>query len=166
MSRLGAVLFYSLYGDFWVKRRSFWSVVYQKLAECKTQNISDRRDKRREALGNLTSASHYCFNVNRTSLDHLLLGRNADVDKNVEWSEYSAGPRSCQNTRFPNLHCRSPGLRRWKPRFLPGGLTSTCSHMLRRPPARRRAMQATSAHALKLCLFAVPIEDRTHARLH
>jgi hypothetical protein len=26
----------------------------------------------------------YCVNVNRTSLDHLLLGRNADVDKNVE----------------------------------------------------------------------------------
>ena len=26
----------------------------------------------------------YCFNVNRTSLDHLLLGKNADVDKNVE----------------------------------------------------------------------------------
>jgi hypothetical protein len=26
----------------------------------------------------------YCVNVNRTSLDHLLLGRNADVDMNVE----------------------------------------------------------------------------------
>jgi hypothetical protein len=26
----------------------------------------------------------YCVNVKRTSLDHLLLGRNADVDKNVE----------------------------------------------------------------------------------
>jgi len=26
------------------------------------------------------------FNVNRTSLDHLLLGGNADVDKSVEWS--------------------------------------------------------------------------------
>jgi hypothetical protein len=26
----------------------------------------------------------YCVNVNRTSLDHLLLGRNADVDKNVD----------------------------------------------------------------------------------
>jgi hypothetical protein len=26
---------------------------------------------------------HY-FNVNRTSLDHLLLGKNADIDKNVE----------------------------------------------------------------------------------
>jgi hypothetical protein len=26
----------------------------------------------------------YCVNVNRTSLDHLLLGRNADVDKKVE----------------------------------------------------------------------------------
>ena len=26
----------------------------------------------------------YSFNVNRTSLDHLLLGGNADVDKSVE----------------------------------------------------------------------------------
>jgi hypothetical protein len=26
----------------------------------------------------------YCVNVNRTSLDHLLLGKNADVDKSVE----------------------------------------------------------------------------------
>ena len=26
----------------------------------------------------------YYVNVNRTSLDHLLLGRNADVDKSVE----------------------------------------------------------------------------------
>ena len=33
----------------------------------------------------------YCVKVNRTSLDHLLLGKNADVDKNVECSEYSAG---------------------------------------------------------------------------
>jgi hypothetical protein len=33
----------------------------------------------------------YCFNVNRTSQDHLLLGRNADVDKNVECPEYIAG---------------------------------------------------------------------------
>ena len=109
MSRLGAVLFYSLYGSFLVKRHSSWLVVHQELAEGKSQNISDRRDKRREALGNLTSASHYCFNVNRTSLDHLLLGRNTDVDKNVEWYEYSAGPRSCQNKRFLNLHSRSCG---------------------------------------------------------
>jgi hypothetical protein len=42
----------------------------------------------------------YCVNVNRTSLDHLLLGRNADVDKNVEWSDYSAGSGRCQNERF------------------------------------------------------------------
>ena len=33
----------------------------------------------------------YCFNVNRTSLDHLLLGKSADVDKSVEWAQYSAG---------------------------------------------------------------------------
>ncbi len=45
----------------------------------------------------------YCLNVNRTSLDHLLLGRNADVDKNVECSEYSAGPGRCQKKRFLNL---------------------------------------------------------------
>jgi len=40
----------------------------------------------------------YYFNVNRTSLDHLLLGGNADVDKSVEWSEYSAGSEKCQNS--------------------------------------------------------------------
>jgi hypothetical protein len=45
----------------------------------------------------------YYFNVNRTSLDHLLLGGNADVDKSVEWSEYSAGSEKCQNKRFLNL---------------------------------------------------------------
>jgi hypothetical protein len=35
----------------------------------------------------------YCVNVNRTSPDHLLLGRNADVDKNVEWSDFNSGLR-------------------------------------------------------------------------
>jgi len=55
------------------------------------KGIRTGRTKIREAPGNLTSASLYCFNVNRTSQDHLLLGGNADVDKNVEWSEYSAG---------------------------------------------------------------------------
>jgi hypothetical protein len=39
----------------------------------------------------------YCVNVNRTSLDHLLLGKNADVDKNVECYEYSAASARCQN---------------------------------------------------------------------
>jgi hypothetical protein len=36
--------------------------------------------KRREALGSLKRLL-YCVNVNRTSLDHLLLGKNADVDQ-------------------------------------------------------------------------------------
>jgi len=53
------------------------------LAEPKAQNNSDRRNKKREALGNLTSASSYYVNVNRTSLDHLLLGRNADGDRDA-----------------------------------------------------------------------------------
>jgi hypothetical protein len=61
----------------------------------------DRRDKRRETLGNLTSASLYCVNVNRTSLDHLLLGRNADVDKHVEWSDYNARIGKMSVESFP-----------------------------------------------------------------
>ena len=34
----------------------------------------------------------YCVNVNRTSLDHLLLGKFADVDKCVECPEYTPAP--------------------------------------------------------------------------
>jgi hypothetical protein len=43
----------------------------------------------------------YYFNVNRTSLDHLLLGKCADVDKSVECPEYIAGSQTCQRHRFP-----------------------------------------------------------------
>src|SRR5271157_1039158 len=43
----------------------------------------------------------YCVNVNRTSLDHLLLGRNADVDMSVEWADYNAGSGRCQNKEPP-----------------------------------------------------------------
>jgi len=39
----------------------------------------------------------YYFNVNRTSLDHLLLGRSADIDKCVECPDYSSAPPSCQS---------------------------------------------------------------------
>jgi hypothetical protein len=35
----------------------------------------------REALGKLHKRLLYCINVNRTSLDHLLLGKSADVDR-------------------------------------------------------------------------------------
>ena len=45
----------------------------------------------------------YCIKVNRTSLDHLLLGKKADVDKNVAWPDYNAGSRRCQNKRFLNI---------------------------------------------------------------
>ena len=34
-----------------------WSVLHQALDEHKAQNNSDRRDKKREALGNVASAS-------------------------------------------------------------------------------------------------------------
>ena len=62
-----------------------------------------QREQKEEALGKLTSASFYYFNVNRTSLDHLLLGGNADVDKSVEWSEYSAGSGRFQSKSFLNF---------------------------------------------------------------
>jgi hypothetical protein len=37
--------------------------------------------KRREALGVDHKRLLYCVNVNRTSLDHLLLGESADIDE-------------------------------------------------------------------------------------
>jgi len=40
-----------------------------------------RGDKRREALGVDHKRLLYCVNVNRTSLDHLLLGGSADIDQ-------------------------------------------------------------------------------------
>src|SRR5271157_6054617 len=43
----------------------------------------------------------YCVNVNRTSLDHLLLGKNADVDMSVECADYNAGSGRCQNKEPP-----------------------------------------------------------------
>jgi hypothetical protein len=58
---------------------------------------SDRWEKRREAPGNLPSASSYYLNVNRTSLDHLLLGGSADVDKSVDCPEYTARSPYGQN---------------------------------------------------------------------
>lgn len=40
-----------------------------------------KRGKRREALGVDHKRLLYCVNVNRTSLDHLLLGESADIDE-------------------------------------------------------------------------------------
>jgi hypothetical protein len=42
---------------------------------------SGRLDKRREAPGKTHKRLFYCVNVNRTSLDHLLLGESADIDR-------------------------------------------------------------------------------------
>jgi len=42
---------------------------------------SGGREKRREALGVDHKRLLYCVNVNRTSLDHLLLGESADIDE-------------------------------------------------------------------------------------
>jgi hypothetical protein len=72
--------------------------VYQALARDKTLNrfVKSRRIRTGGTKGKRRSvtsqAPPYCFNVNRTSQDHLLLGRSTDVDENVEWTEYSAGP--------------------------------------------------------------------------
>lgn len=43
--------------------------------------IKKRKKKRREALGVDHKRLLYCVNVNRTSLDHLLLGESTDIDK-------------------------------------------------------------------------------------
>jgi len=49
------------------------------------------RGKRREALGVDHKRLLYCVNVNRTSLDHLLLGESADIDKMSNDPEYNSG---------------------------------------------------------------------------
>ena len=52
------------------------------------QNI--HQGKKERGARQLHERLLYCVNVKRTSLDHLLLGKNADVDKNVESHDYSA----------------------------------------------------------------------------
>jgi hypothetical protein len=59
-----------------------------------TAGLSDKRTKKERGARYTHKRLLYCVNVNRTSLDHLLLGENADVDKNVEWTEYNADARS------------------------------------------------------------------------
>jgi hypothetical protein len=63
--------------------------VYQALARDKPLNklVKSQRIRtggQNERRSVTSQAPPYCVNVNRTSLDHLLLGGNADVDKNVE----------------------------------------------------------------------------------
>ena len=57
---------------------------------CESDGVRTGGGKKRGARGDHKRLA-YCFNVNRTSLDHLLLGKSADVDKSVEWAQYSAG---------------------------------------------------------------------------
>ena len=45
------------------------------------REIRKWRGERREALGVDHKRLLYCVNVNRTSLDHLLLGESADIDE-------------------------------------------------------------------------------------
>ena len=80
--------------------------VHQALATRKRQNkfVESQGIRNCEAKERGARQPHerllYYVNVNRTSLDHLLLGRNADIDKSVEWSDYNAGIGGCQSKRF------------------------------------------------------------------
>ena len=57
-------------------------MVTKTVCDCERSNT--RRDKRREAVGNF-KAPPYCVNLDHISLDHLLLGKNADIDQDVEF---------------------------------------------------------------------------------
>jgi hypothetical protein len=59
-----------------------------------------KRDKRREALGNSDKRLLYCVNVNRTSLDHLLLGESADIDEMSHGSSIQPDERSMASICF------------------------------------------------------------------
>ena len=55
------------------------------------QGNTGKVEERREALGVDHKRLLYCVNVNRTSLDHLLLGESADIDKMSNDPEYNSG---------------------------------------------------------------------------
>jgi hypothetical protein len=81
--------------------------VYLAQAKGKTQNKFVRSQgirtggaKERGARWTHKRLLHY-VNVNRTSPDHLLLGRNADIDKDVECPDYSAGIGEMSAEAFP-----------------------------------------------------------------
>jgi len=66
-------------------------VVVQIIPENLRSGTSGRGGTKKRGARQPHKRLQYCVNVNRTSPDHLLLGRNADIDKSVECSEYSAG---------------------------------------------------------------------------
>jgi hypothetical protein len=61
--------------------------------------------ERREALGELHKRLLYCVNVNRTSLDHLLLGEDADIDKMSHERSITPNPGE-QKQRAKTAWCR------------------------------------------------------------
>ena len=72
-------------------------VVVQIIPENLRSGTSGRGGTKKRGARQPHKRLQYCVNVNRTSPDHLLLGRNADIDKSVECSEYSAGLGKSQN---------------------------------------------------------------------
>jgi hypothetical protein len=71
-----------------IKHRNRWTRLPGLLRDnplkkfVRSQGIGEAGKKERRSVTHKRLV--YYFNVNRTSLDHLLLGENADVDKNVE----------------------------------------------------------------------------------
>ena len=59
---------------------------------------SSRKGERRSVT---SQAPPLLLRVNRSSLDHLLLGEYADVDMNVEWAEYTRVRRDIRTSRVP-----------------------------------------------------------------
>src|SRR5437764_536029 len=65
--------------------------------------LNIHQNKKERGARQLHERLLYCVNVKRTSLDHLLLGKSADVDRNVESHNYSADcdfRRARQTTRI------------------------------------------------------------------
>jgi hypothetical protein len=52
--------------------------------QAKSQDVRGECGKKERGARQPHKRLRYYVNVNRTSLDHLLLGKNADVDKSVE----------------------------------------------------------------------------------
>ena len=88
------------------------------------QGNSDR-GKRREALGVDHKRLLYCVNVNRTSLDHLLLGENADIDELSNVPSIAPEEREAGRISFKSHDARFGGLTR-RLTLLPSGKSEIC----------------------------------------
>ena len=99
-----------------------------------------------------SQAPLYYFNVNRTSLDHLLLGVSADGDQNVACPDYTPGIPTCQ----PRCLFQQPA-----PPFHDSLMTSPHTPPISRPSLRAERFAQSDLDALPFVHLAPMLSTRS-----